>query len=331
MAGDIEKNAQPSQAAQAAASAVPEEDDLPGEEESSFDASRDSLPAPSGQKPAEAQGPQAPPASPSETPAKQERKHSRLALRQARDLGFTPDQVATLSEDELEDLIYDRNTQLHAAAHARLSAGAPAEGRSPAPAEEEDKIDLGFDESLVDENIVKVMKDLKKTTKEQEKELRRLQAERQQEAASSVGRHVNNTIDEGFASMGKKYEKVFGTGQVEKLADQKARHRRQAVVAVAAQQLLAAGAEPTPRDIARHLKEAAESLYGDLVAEDDTPPAETPAQKKWKEGGLARPTQKESREPKGEKRAVQAVKELLEKRQAVAVAEGDDEESTLPD
>ena len=263
----------------------------------------------------------APPAAAAPEPPKPEPKHSKRLLRMATDLGMAAEEIASLSPDELDDEVYHRTREAAILARENRRAdtiearGAPAPAASPPPASPAapENIDLGLDESQYDPGLLKIMKD-------QAKELKRLQGELQHVRQREVACEQESTeeaIDRVFGELGASYEPVIGKGRGQELRADGAEFGRRIAIINEASRL--AGPKATRNQVIAKIGAAAKSLFAGLATAPSPPttPPVTPAteatpaaileqrRQDWNGAGLAKPTNREPQEPKGEAKALQ--------------------------
>ena len=287
-------------------------------EDSNFDPDLDMEPEP-------AEKPAAPAAPKAATP-----QHSKQTLRMARDLGLSADHIAATSPEDLDDEVYWRHRQLleHQDDMRRVQhqqqAARPAQAPAPAaPAREEFDWGTRDDGTKMTEadyvpRVAEAIKRAAHLEKKQQEMETQLSAMRQESQASKA-RSVAEVIDTAFESLGENYESFLGKGPAAGLGqDQKAEYMQRMSV------LFKAGLDPDnlphPDVVRQKISNAAQKLYGQAVrapAATAEPPDERLASRRadWDQAGLVRPTSRGgSNEPKGESRAIKAVRaHMMEK------------------
>lgn len=267
------------------------------------------------------------------TPEKQPEKHahSRTVLRLARDLGIPQAEIDSTPAEDLEDRVYWLNREL---TRQRIAANNPAEKpveKAPEkPAVDEDDLGLG-DESDYDPKMLALLKAQQKKLKELEKAKsehdQKVKAFEEREAARAQ-QSANDRIDAAFAGLGEDFSGVFGKGKAERMDGNSAEFQRRIAVLRVAETMkqgsleadLAAAVKvlyPSGATAARTNKAEADHTEEPATPEgDELSPRQKEALKKrqetWRNGGTAKPTHRtEKEEPKGERRAVRAVAELM--------------------
>ena len=266
-------------------------------------------PSPDGKPPAKP--PAAPPASPPPPPAKPQ--HSKRVLRMATDLGIPQAEIDAASPEDLDDRVYVENREAIARIQTargqdQVAAGGagrqtPAEGggqqQPPPPAESKFELELEGKDTYDPDLIAAV----EKMAGGFMKEIADLKAQLGGVVQRDVAKERETafeTVDRVFAAR----PAVFGAGKRSEIGKDSAELARRMAVLQMVDGMK--GSEPLEQKLAL----AADRLFGP-AAPASPPPAPrrpAPSKEKWKEGGLAAPTQRDhADEPKGETRATKAV------------------------
>lgn len=242
-------------------------------------------PDPKASKPAEATATATEPA-----PAVATRpEHPASLVEAAREAGITDRVMAKLGTDELIEVVLANQAKMNAIAEATAKRS-PVRQPKPEPEVDEDDRELAdlATEFGEDNKIVRKMR----KDHERHKKLETMLTER---AKTDALRHQNESydaIETAFESLGPKFEKLFGKGTINEIADGNKAKRKMVA--------MAAGIDfnaDSPRMIQRKITQAALQAFGDLVA-DPAPATSQPAKPngkqitpdQWDQGVLAKPT-----------------------------------------
>lgn len=268
---------------------------------------------------------------PAELEPKVDPKHSHFTTRLALEAGLSQSEIDGYTPDALEAVVAREYKQLRTERERRFAraaeepSGVPiefADNPPPKPAEVDPELDFKDDDFTpsVSKRLRKVdalEKQVAELTKKLDAVNGHLVAQNQMT--------VQQKLDAFFAEKSDRY----GAGSRADLEkDDPNLHRRMAVVKLA-ESIMAQGESPVSA-----LKRADKIIYGDKPAEPKPaaalkPDEPTPREREWAEGGVARPTQQvPPEEPKGKRRAVRAVAEIMRDR---ASANGADEYRDLPE
>ena len=237
----------------------------------------------------------------------------------ALDFGMSDSEIAETPSEVLEEVVYRLHKQHRKILEDHQVRTPPAQ-TPPKPAEqpvpEED--DYGTLENDLDPTLFRLIKrqgDEIKQLRALVQEVHGTQREQHNESvASTIDRFFNEHADESL--LGK------GRGQNMK-ADDPHFIRRSAVVAEAVR---LAGPNSNSRQQIAKLAQAYKNLYGQTPK--PTASKETDEVQRWREGGLARPTQRKEDEAPGVRKATRSVAaKLSEMAQAAAEANGETEPS----
>ncbi len=239
-------------------------------------------------------------------PGRDERLFPRNERVQRQDRGLSDEEISSTPTDRLDDIVYHLNRQAlrlsreHQAAATRIqsqdrkwSADEPTEP----PAQEQ--VDLGLKEDDYDVPLLGVIKSLKK-------DLADLKSQTAMERQRKANETVVETLDRIFSA----HEDLVGKGTHKDLkADSRDFKRRMAVIATAERDN---GKDSFEDKVIRAIKD----LYGDSVG--DPPPTgreDHPLRRReqeWRNGGLARPTQRDNAaEPTGERKALKTAARIM--------------------
>jgi len=254
------------------------------------------------------------PPPPAPLPPRDERgrfaKPSQFTVRMAKDLGMSDEDIAAVEDPHvLEARVYERHLArsqareeaerarqqiedlAHRPAAANQGVSQPTDTTGSPPA-----FDLGL--KSVDEDaengyapgLVGAFNKLVARMDAQDRIIAELRGHVQRQVAAQS----DNEIDQGFAALGSKFEKVFGSGNGVELRDgnPSAYRRRVAVV-----NDLKANPPKKSTTIKEAVRARAAEMFGDMVeqaAPKSEPTAFTPEQ--WDQGGLNQPTQRSTTE-----------------------------------
>lgn len=300
-------------------------------------------PAPKTPQEAEERGKDAPPA------------HARLTLQFAKEYDISDEEVAEMSVPELERAVQiahrnwlkhskdlSRNVSIQDA--AKSQAPAPVEVAPEVPAEEEDEY-----AEFADDLHPKVIAAIKKGRDKDKKVIEGLQkkideAEGRQQAM--YREQVYDAVDAEFAKMSPAVKKLIGEGDRQDIADGSLQQTIRRHILTSAEADKTAGLT-----FAEKMHKAAKALAPSAQGDDEPPeeeepvvvpirpakpaPAQDPAtgqfakrapadrEAAWKAGGTAKPTQRESPLPTGERKAMETARKYM-------LAAGMLDESDLP-
>lgn len=248
--------------------------------------------------------------------------HPRSLLRLGADLGFTREEMAEMSTDDLTEQVAEaaRDERVRALS-ARNVVQQPFLGnelqRTRDPEPEPD--DLAGLHPEIDPSISSVLRKMQARINAQDKEIRELKGGHEKvkgslEATAQAAQ--NDQIDSAFNSLGPDYEDVFGQGTLLDFDDGDPRlQKRKAVLA-------SLRSDPPTRKMS--LRQAivarAKSLFGSNpppratgAGSPSTESAPAYSQEEWNEGALQRPTHR-ARGPQqnGVKKAEASVAEILQ-------------------
>lgn len=245
-----------------------------------------------------------PPAEAKDSPAPEEQpqeaakpNHPEALVRLAEDLGISSEEIETSSPEGLALAIR----------HIfRTTTAKQPEPKAETP-EPEPEIDLGLDESQYEPGLIGAMK---KLARENAKELKAVTAKLEEYEKREQARDIeekNRRIDGAFESLGPDFEAHFGKGSARELGRESPELARRFAVLSFANQMK--GDAP----LEKKLQKAANLLYQPSPKQQATTPPAAEVEKilaqrrgEWAEGGVARPTHRESKElPKGPTRAKQ--------------------------
>lgn len=279
-------------------------------------------------------------AKPSLAPASKS-KHPAGLVRRALRFGAAQAAIDAASTDELDDWVERTEIEVERereqAQRARSTDEAIDRTRTrPAakaePAVEEDELGLGELEKELDPRVVKFLKAQTERLKAAEGELK--QATEREKVRQQ--RTTEELYDAAFAGLDKKYQKVFGDGDGREMPGTSKELRRRIAV------LKESGIDvqnDSPASMRRKISKAAEELYGEILGQAAAEPKEDDAgaysgvkpsqeltrkskgngtpritKEQWDDGGLATPTHRASKEPKGRDRAIRAVAAQMKER-----------------
>ncbi len=261
------------------------------------------------------------PASPPPTPRKHPASLRRLAIR----LGASEDAINQTSTSDLADwieeqqIVLERERDSHERSRAVQNFNRKQE-EAPAPVTPKEPDDLDVieqfeKESNLDPKLAAIFKKLVKENRESKEQVGSLK----KQADDRVIASAEERIDDCFATLPDKYQKLFGNGT---LAECTASERKRRGAAFIAAQIDARN-PPSPKILAKKLMAEADELFSvapDEPAEDSNGYASLEQPKNGKalngkrfteedfeQGTLARTTQRSSKPLKGKKAAVKAV------------------------
>jgi len=272
------------------------------------------------------------PVTPPAEPAPPTSRHPAYLIEQAKSFGYTEEEIEDTPTHILGKTMHRLNQQALRFRDEQLRARQVSEGQvrapQPAPAIEEDiELDWGTDEEgrpLAEKDfhpgVVKALKSLAKKQRDETKGLREELSKRDEREQQRENNRAAAVFDAAFASLGAEYEIAVGKGPGREMgqAQQDEYDNRIAI-------LTKAQADPRVHTVAQvkaKVKAAAEKMFGKFLGKHPAPYAEvgkTPKQpapptngvpkpritpEEWEEAALARPTQRQSSEQKGEELAV---------------------------
>lgn len=272
--------------------------------------------------------------------------HSKRTLRMAEDLGLSKDLIERTAPDVLDDLVYDLNRQQLALSREHQTQQAlqnrgdpkipvpgkppPATGVEPSP--EDISIDLGIDEEPFDPDLIGA---IKRAVALPMKEIAALKAS----LAEVTGREqlrqqesMAERLDRHFAT----HAEILGTARGREMKDDSAEYAKRIAI------LGIVDRDGSSRTLEQKIDAAVAQLFGTQPAPavaQQTPPRnpetgqftrenrvtqETPAQQRWQEAALRRPTQRQGgAEPPGEKKALATAARIMKEQGLI----GDDGET----
>jgi hypothetical protein len=236
--------------------------------------------------------------------------HPDRLVRQARDLGFSDEDIATASTAELradvtsarlEQLVSQRSETVNAALE-RNPVPPPAPAAPASPAQEVPELSDEYDDNI--RKMAGVLKDALARVKALEEGVGEIKGFHQAQA--------NKTLTEQCDAFFAKDAARFGKGTVDEVKEDSPEYARRMAVIEQAKKF------DKNLPVAAKLQKAYEILYGASAAPAPPPPTKeptraTPTPEEWREAGLARPTRRQPDvEPEGPKKAVRAVQQYFE-------------------
>jgi hypothetical protein len=229
--------------------------------------------------------------------------HPAFLLRHATELGLTEEEAAEYTASDLKDFIQMERLRLQDEARAlrqppKQAEQPPVEVPEAVEEEEEDWSDIDSD---VAQALKKILAKRDKTIEDLRAKvdaLTGLEQQRQNETR-------NQKIDRLFSELGPAYESLFGKGTRDDFKPDSAEMRRRLAVLAEVERDKGAGSFDAK------FRKAAELLFGEREA-PATPAEEQPMAERWRSGGLVRPTQRKTGEPKGDKAAMKAAARVLQ-------------------
>jgi hypothetical protein len=255
--------------------------------------------------------------------------HPNYLIEMAKSLGLSEDEIASTDTAALGDSVRLMSRQrehfqerlgseLQVAQqlqrdNERLRSGAPA----PRPAEELHEESDGFPLDVADYDgpLIKVLRHVWN-------ECRTFRGLFQQQAQAQQNETVRGKFDRAIQQLGSRYEPLLGKGRIDDLDADGAEFARRRAVAQEAIRL--AGPNASADQIAQKFPAAVQLLYpirGQAAAPAPQPPATNqPSEADWAQAGLALPRDRGAPpEPRGEKRAVEAVRRFQQEASQVSV------------
>lgn len=252
-------------------------------------------------------------------------KPSPFSIRMAKSLGMSDEDIAAVEDPHiLEARVeeryrvqeqardeYTRSREQIETLAARQQPAAPQQVSSPPSGSTGTQ--PAFDHGLTEQNCTPEIIAAFNKMANRVQELERDHGEVKSHIQRAVAAQSDNEIDQGFAALGSKYEKLFGSGTgVDLKATDPAKYRRR--VAVLAD--IRANPPKTPTSIKALVAGRGAELFKDLldVAPTATPAAEPTAisPQQWAEGGVHRPTQRISDvQLNGDQKATRGVAEKM--------------------
>lgn len=262
-------------------------------------------------------------------PAPVKNPHPRGLVRRALELGLPAHVIDSASLDELDEWLYQAQNQ------ARFNALQQQQHPSAPPAApQEETLGIGEIEKDLNPGLKQFLLNEKKEKEALKQALAQTQQSIQQRDQQRAQQEMFNTWDRAFRNMPAKFKKLVGDGDGHALqATSEEMRARMDLIQVAG---------ITPQDnhftIEKKIHEAANRIYGRFLKDEAPPPPTTgyaaaapsgaeqrqvapssaePApngrisKETWAKAGLAKPTQREGSEPKGEKAMMQAVKKYM--------------------
>ncbi len=237
-------------------------------------------------------------------------KKSDYLVNQALDLGYSQTEIDSLSSEALGASI--RSTVRERLAYRQQQGAARdldnATIRQPATPEPEEDLEA------FDPIIVKRLRAAEAAEKRVANLEARLAKQEDRELQRQAGQ-VESALDDAFAALGERYEKLLGKGPAAALDKTSAELRRR--IAILKDAGIDFQALPTTPQLKAKLKASAEAFYPAPVEpnayETNGKSRVSPAE--WAEAGLARPTQRAGApEPKGDALATQNMEKKLKER-----------------
>ncbi len=264
--------------------------------------------------------------------AKPAPKHPDYLTSQAREYGFTEDEIGDLSTPALgravNRIMQDRLTVAQQVAHFRTLEDNRVKAPPPEPAPE-----TGFDEEALltagyDPGLIRTLK----ATAEQAKEITALKAKlKESEDREQRRQDLTNEeiLDTAFDALPERLHKLIGKGAMGDLTPNSPERQRRINLLVSAglnpKQLPARGTVKAallkaadlmwPEDRAPERKKSADD--GGAYAEPPTPPPGAPSLAEWDRAGVAVPTQRTPvEEPPGDAKAIHALERRFAEQKA---------------
>lgn len=234
-------------------------------------------------------------------------KHSGRLVRMARDLGLSDEEINSTPTEQLDDIVYHLNRQaLQSAREAsRTETFHQSQDRRAAPQEEPvapeapDEYGLDLDESQYAPGLVRALKEVAGKSKREiealQKQVRSLEEREKNRQQESVTRQLDRLFEKADKPT------LFGKGGRHELAAEGPEYMRRIAV-------LSAMDRMKEGTLAEKFQRAVTMLYGQ--APQPSEPANgnqlSDQQKRWNDAALAKPTQRQSEEPKGEAKALKS-------------------------
>lgn len=261
------------------------------------------------------------------------RKHPASLVRLAMKYGASREEIEQASTGDLSEWIEEQEIlrEREREANFRNTETRRAVEQSAAPktpVAEEDEIDWGTDETgqpIKESDILPGLRNVIKAQHKKIKDLSPLKSEleelskREQARSSQAAR---DRIEDGFASLDEKYQKLFGNGVLSECS-QVEQKRRIAILSAIGVDLNNA---PSAKVLANKIKQSADELFGleqeeakgASYADTALSSGEQPkkingrfTEKQFEEGTLSRTSQRQPKEEKGKKLAVKKVAEKM--------------------
>ena len=257
-------------------------------------------------------------------PAAVTSKHPAYLVEQARQAGYSDDEIDAMPTNVLGKTLHLQMRQQLAMRQQFDRERTLSEGQvrtpQPTPKEDEPDIDFGTDEegrplTAADfhPGIVKALKNMSKSQRDEAKALRAELTKRDERDNQREMVRVANVYDAAFVALGPDYEHLIGKGPGRGMGEaQKAEYRRRIAILTEAQ------CDPRQNGVAQvkaTVKAAADLLFPPVkaapyaeVAKPEANGKPKPKQRitpeEWEEAALAKPTQRKAEEVKGEALAV---------------------------
>ncbi len=267
----------------------------------------------SSQKPAVAEQPPASPSRPRNPDGTFKAAHSPRLSRMATDMGMTQAEIDELNPDALEAVVEQEYRRARAESAAQrtqkgvLDAVEPGDSPPEVPPAKPEEIDLGIDESQWDPTIVGLFKSQAQKIASLEARLNAVQGHQQAQVNASLTERADAVFGQ---------HELLGKGKYHELTPDSPEMQRRNAVAMLVR------ADKSRLSLEQKLTKAIETLFPGAAA-PTAPTKASPTPEEWAEAGLARPTQRNgSPEPKGPKRAKQAVAAILREQRG---GQGDEE------
>lgn len=273
----------------------------------------DTLPA-APQKTAADSAPAAQPASAQATP-KAAPAHPAALVREARDVGVDDRIISKLDTDELMDHVLGLQRKFHAleAAESRIRDRRPEPTQPAAPVVDEDEAEIAsLEADGIDSRLIKLVRKQKAKINEIEGG----QKQRNEQESQRRTNEAFQAVDDSFADLGAKFEKIVGKGELT-AQPESIQARRKSIFRAAGIDIQA----DAPRVIAKKIQKAAMELFGDVVAEPkaevkpDAKPSPTASgytAEQWDRGTVERPTASRPAKERGARAAAAAVHQRMQ-------------------
>lgn len=262
-----------------------------------------------------------------QTPQPAKATHNPRSVRLAEEFGISREEMADMEPAVLDEVVYRmslqraRNNREAARDQDLERSTRPQAPTAPEPEPEADEIDWGEVEEEDGTRRKRTEKDidpgLANVVKNQQKALRELRQEIGEFKKADIQRRTQNfhdLLDKCFEALGSDYEPLLGKGDRTQI-DEASKKRRMAVLASAGLDT----SKDNATTISKKIEEAAKLLFPstpktDSSYEDALKPANGArriSKEQWDEATLAKPTYREPKEPKGEKKALKNVAKKL--------------------
>lgn len=261
-------------------------------------------------------------------------------VEQARDFGFSDDEIGEMSVNVLGKTINQMHRQQHALrnsfARERQISDGQVRAPEPKPPEEPD-VDLGIDnEADYDPKLLGALKKLARANRDEVKALKGELAQRDMRDRERGNRRSVAMIDAAFAAL-PEYEKIFGKGPGTQLGSDKPEMRRR--IAVLRMANVDKSEIVSVAELKAQIKQATEDLYpssfispeADPYAAADKKPEKNGKAKpriteeEWADGALARPTQRKGADVvKGDALAVANMEKRLRDKGGDTIADAEE-------